>query len=189
MRVIILLSALASVVPAADLLPIADLDLRLGVGLRGRDVSITSNGVEDEGSWERSGRGFAEALLAPFPGVIGRWLVGIKAVADRSSDDDTDYEVLGVQAEVGYGLTLVPFLRIELLPYVGVGRATLDTGIDEDDADALEYGANLNAVLTSPSGGLQIGAGVGYARSQSEHGLVDVDQSGPVGSVFVGYRL
>ena len=189
MRAFILASVLTCGLSAAELLPIADLDLRLGVGLRGRDVSVTSDGVEDEGSWERSGRGFAEALLAPFPGVVGRFLFGVKAIADRSDDETTDYEVLGVQAEVGYGLTLVPFLRLELLPYVGVGRATLDTGIDADDADSFEYGANLNAVLTRPGGGLQVGAGVGYARSQSEHGLVEVDQRGPVGAVFIGYRL
>lgn len=187
MRCLALLAA-ACAASAADVLPIADLDLRVGAGLRGRDVSITTGGVEDDGEWDRSGRYFAEALLAPLPGVIGRWLVGLKAVADRSDGDAADYGMIGIQAEVGYGLTLVPFLRIELLPYVGVGRATLDAGVDEDSADSVEYGANLNAVLTS-GGGLQIGAGVGYARSQSEHGLAEVDQSGPVGAVFVGYRL
>jgi len=193
MRCPILLATVAllatSALPAAAaVLPIADLDLRLGAGLRGRDVAITSGGIEDEGEWDRSGRYFAEALLAPFPGALGRLLAGIKAVADRSEGDGTDYEVLGLQAEVGYGLTVIPFLRIELLPYIGIGRATLDDGVEADDASSLEYGANLNAVLTS-GGGFQIGAGVGWARSQSEHGLADVDQSGPVGAVFVGYRL
>jgi hypothetical protein len=186
MRPLILLACATSL--SAAVLPVADLDLRVGAGFRGRDVDVTSGGGENEGEWDRSGRYFAEALLAPFPGVVGRFLVGVKAVADRSEGDAGDYDVLGVQGEIGYGLTVVPLLRIELLPYVGAGRATLDNGVDRDEADSLEYGANLNAVLTAP-GGLQAGAGVGWARSRSEHGLADVDQSGPVGALFVGFRL
>jgi hypothetical protein len=59
-------------------------------------------------------------------------------------------------------------------------------------ASSLEFGIDLNGAVTLP-GGLQLGAGIGYAATSAspsiDSGTVDIDQSGVVGSIFIGYRL
>jgi hypothetical protein len=191
-------SCLFLVLAATGSLSALDVDLRLGWGLRSNSTDFSSGGVSSTENWDSSNRISGGAVVQAMPALTGAWLVGARVVMDLSSIDDatlgnSDYTNTAIHIQGGYGFLVTPLVRLEILPYLGLGYAKLDTdNAGSGSASSLEFGIDLNGAVTLP-GGLQLGAGIGYAATSAspsiDSGTVDIDQSGVVGSIFIGYRL
>ncbi|MBA3686197.1 MAG: hypothetical protein H0W72_13300 [Planctomycetes bacterium] len=190
----ILLAVVAG--PLAAAVPLIDVDLRLGYTFRQKDVDVTTSGVSSSTDWDKVQRLEGGAVVSPGPGPIG-WVIGGWVILDNAdASGGGSYDAVIGQLGVGPALKL-PLVRIELMPFVGLGSADYDLGTGSSDhAFYLEYGVRLNAPVTFP-GGFQVGASLAYVRSDSDHDIevsgtqidTEVEQENFQGTVFIGYRL
>lgn len=174
-------------------------DLRF-VYSRGADryaISSPAPGLDHDGRWDRAQGVRLDLLRSLQPIGFGVSLAG------QQNEEDHAGEQLGYQALSGrlnLGLALAPADRVqfEVLPFAGYGLSEFDhtaaPGRARDRDDFFEYGLNVNASLTTASG-LQFGAGVGYLVNEHAYDLdgggaasADLEQRGPVYSVFIGTR-
>jgi len=187
MRTLILLCAAVAAVPALEL------DLRVGYGLRANSTDFTVSGTTDSDNWDSSNRVTVGAVIQPIPALVGTWLVGARMAFDFNEIGDDSYRNVALHLQGGYGFLLTPLVRLELMPYAGLGFADLDTaGNGSGSATSVEFGADVVVAVTLPNN-FQLGAGIGYAWSTAEpsldSGSVKIEQSGMVGSLFLGWRL
>lgn len=189
MRTLLLFAATAAALPAMDV------DLRLGYGLRARSTDFTAEGAgTQKENWDSSNRMTVGAVIQPTPALTGAWLFGGRVALDLNSLDasDTDYTNVALHVQAGYGFLLTPLVRLELLPYVGLGYVDLEVAGDSGSATSIEFGAEAFVAVTLPSG-FQLGGGVGYAWTTAEPTVngtaVEIEQSGVIGTLFVGWRL
>lgn len=187
MRTLLLLAAASAALPAMEL------DLRLGYGLRARSTDFSSNGTTVSDNWDSSNRITAGAVIQPTPALAGAWLFGARVAFDVNSVNDTDYTNVALHLQAGYGFPLTPLVRLELLPYAGLGYVDLDTASQgSGSATSIEVGADVFVAVTLPND-FQMGGGIGYAWTTAEptidSGSVEIEQSGLVGTIFIGWRL
>lgn len=185
-------------------------DLRVGYSLVEKDYDATiDNGVNSEDieqSWDQNHRAFA-LYVGSFGGTpLGGIAFGADLVAnfrDLDEDDSSaeiEYDSYGAHVYLGWALPIGEAFHLELLPFVGVAAAeltrTLPGGIStSDNQTTLEFGADLNAIVTL--GRFQIGGQVGYliedTRFNVSNGIDDreYDFSGGsfLASVMLGYRI
>ncbi len=195
----IILSTIAAG-PLVAAVPLIDVDLRLGYTLRQKNVEVTASGsgagIDDSQDWDSVRRLEGGAVVAAGPGPIG-WVVGGWVILDNAdAKGGGSYDA--VIGEVGIGPALkLPLVRIELMPFIGLGNADFDLGSGKSDQSSyLEYGVRLNAPVTFP-GGFQVGASLAYVRSDSSHDFTvggnhvetEVEQENLQGTIFIGYRL
>ena len=185
-------------------------DLRIGYGLmeKGYDATI-ENGINDEDvdqAWDQNHRGFL-LYVGSFGGTpLGGIAFGADLVVnarDLDNDDsnaEIEYDSYGAHVYLGWAMPIGKVFQLELLPFVGAAAAeltrTLPGGIStSDNQTTLEFGADLNAILTF--GHFQVGAQLGYliedSRFNVSNGIDDreYDFSGGslLGSVMLGYRI
>jgi len=171
----------------------AEVDLRLGYGLRSSDADFTQGGATTADDWDSANRITLGVVIQPSPSLSGAFLAGVRAVADLNEVNGSDYTNLALHVQVGYGWTLTPLFRLEVLPYIGLGYADLNTvASGSGSSSSLEFGFDVVGAVTLPSG-FQIGASAGYALTRAEpdlsSGSVEIEHDGLVGSIFVGMRL
>ena len=185
-------------------------DLRLGSGIaeKSYDASV-DNGVNNEDfeqAWDQNHRAFA-LYVGSFGGTpVGGLAFGADVVAnfrDLDSDDsnaEIEYESYGAHVYLGWALPIGRSFQLELLPFFGAAAAelkrTLPGGTStRDNQTTLEFGADLNAIVTLSR--FQLGAQLGYliedTRFNVNNGIDDreYDFSGGtfLGSVMLGYRI
>ena len=185
-------------------------DLRLGYGIaeKSYDASV-DNGVNNEDfeqAWDQNHRAFA-LYVGSFGGTpVGGLAFGADVVAnfrDLDSDDsnaEIEYESYGAHVYLGWALPIGRSFQLELLPFFGAAAAelkrTLPGGTStRDNQTTLEFGADLNAIVTLSR--FQLGAQLGYliedTRFNVNNGIDDreYDFSGGtfLGSVMLGYRI
>ena len=185
-------------------------DLRLGYGIaeKSYDASV-DNGVNNEDfeqAWDQNHRAFA-LYVGSFGGTpVGGLAFGADVVAnfrDLDSDDsnaEIEYESYGAHVYLGWALPIGRSFQLELLPFFGAAAAelkrTLPGGTStRDNQTTLEFGADLNAIVTLSR--FPLGAQLGYliedTRFNVNNGIDDreYDFSGGtfLGSVMLGYRI
>ncbi len=183
-------------------------DIRLGYTLVGTDVDTTVKSgptkttVSD--SWDRSNRVFLDLLLGVSTPVLGVAFGGGVAGDFKHADSaggSTDYQAWSGHVMAG-PYVKIAVVRLELLPFVGLGSATLEQEASgqssSNSAGYFEYGANLNLVATPPAFPLNAGVGVGWLNSSSEHdvnnlgagsGSYTVEGGNYTISAFIGYHF
>jgi hypothetical protein len=152
------------------------LDLRLGYDVVGTGEDAKANGTTSDFSWNHADRYTLDAVFSSDTPIIGL-LAGVGVALDERSKDSNDGTVQDrsyyANVEAGIYGTLVPeLLRVELLPFVGIGRSRLDAssaGVSSGRAE--EYGVNLNLVLHVPELPVAAGVGVGLIHTQSNQSL------------------
>ncbi len=102
-----------------------------------------------------------------------------------------------IKLAVGYGYAFTEHLQIEALPFIGAGRAYLETSLagveDEGDSGYWEAGVDTNLVY-SWSNHLQVGGTIGLIHSRTDIELDDSDVTHRLISdnlkigVFIGMR-
>ena len=181
-------------------------DLRLAYCFTQKQADVTVAGVTTTDDWRRSNRASGGVVLSPGLGTFGGWLFGVRAVATFSSGDpagqSTTYDTLTAQFSIGYGYAFCRGFQLEVMPYIGLGAASLKqdfaaAGEVTDTAFATQYGVDVNAVATIAHG-VQVGVSVGYEIAASDH-EVDVPSLGSVtskikqksltGALFIGGRF
>jgi len=175
------------------------LDLRLVYAYGPDSYTIQSTSGSEDRTWNRS-NGLRLELFSRSPARVGLGggvsLVG-QSNQDRFAGETLDYQSLSGRLNLGLSLAPTPRWQFDVLPFAGYGIGEFElTGSgarNRSSEDFFEYGLNVNAVHTTARG-LQVGAGLGYLVSESDFGLaappgpVDVQQQGPVYSVFIGTR-
>ncbi len=187
MRTFLLIAAASAALPAMEL------DLRLGYGLRARSTDFSTSGGSVSDNWDSSHRITAGAVIPPTPSLGGSWLFGARMAFDLNKLNDTDYTNVALHLQAGYGFPLTPLVRLELLPYAGLGYVDLDAADEgSGSATSIEVGADVFVAVTLPNN-FQMGGGIGYAWTTAEptidSGRVKIEQSGLVGTIFIGWRL
>jgi hypothetical protein len=179
-----LAAAVASGAAAAEDPNQGFLDLRLGYTFLDKSYEATvDDGItreEFDNDWDNEHRGFA-MLVYGFPaGPAGGFILGVDVTVDYRDDDpsgtavDLTYEAYGAHAHAGYYLPLGDAFQLELMPFVGFAAAKFEHTIPgntstDDNTTLIEFGANLNAILTL--GRFQVGGQVGYLRQDSDENL------------------
>lgn len=179
--------------------PRAD-DLRF-VYSRGPDryaISSPAPGLDHDGRWDRAQGLRLDLLRSLQPLGWGVSLAGQQNQEDHLGDR-LGYQALSGRLNLGLALSPVDQMQFEILPFAGYGLSEFDQsgalGQRSDRDDFFEYGLNVNASLTTASG-LQFGGGIGYLVNESTYDLggggaaasVDLEQRGPVYSIFIGTR-
>jgi hypothetical protein len=186
-------------------------ELRLGYSTYLTDDlegSATTGGASSaiDTSWDSSHRIFLDLVLGtslpavPFANVA----YGVGIASDmreaEQSGVESNYQAWSGHVFAGPYLSFA-MVRVELLPFVGFGSATLEqkAGGSSEDASGgyFEYGANLNAVIAPPAIPLVVGAGVGWLHNESEHDIgaagstttYELDGGNWTVNGFVGYRF
>lgn len=178
-------------------------DVRFVYALAGDRYEIRSDGgANRSGTWDRSENVRLQVLrsqLAPF-GLGG----GLSLSSTRKSNDDggEHLAVEAVSGRVDLAVAANPArgMQIEMAPFAGYGLSefayypppAVGGGYSRDRDGFLEYGLNVNAVLTTQAG-IQFGGGIGYSVQDGTYDLAPsgstrVESSGPVYSVFIGTR-
>lgn len=170
----------------------AEVDLRIGYFLRSTATDFTQNNVTNPDSWDSANRVAAGVVVQPSPALTTAFLAGVRVVADFNDIGASDYHNAALHLQVGYGWLVTPMFRLEALPYVGIGYASIDTPTGSGSSSSLEVGFDIVGAVTLPSG-FQFGASAGYALTRAEpdlsSGSVEIEHDGLVGSIFVGMRL
>lgn len=200
---------------AAEELPAFN-DLRLVGGVEGTDwegdgefsLSGFTTEVEDEERFDEAGFLMLQWVGSQGFGPSGGLLYGAALHGAAKSMDEpfeADYGTYSVRGMLGYGYAFTEVVHLELLPFLGIGGATIDT--DRFDPDGEEYegvyvegGLNANLVFTFRSG-FQLGGAIGFtsssARFEDEDDTIfgtleseyDITQAVATGSLFIGVRL
>ena len=195
-RTLALFACCAGLAAALDL---TEDDLRVGADWVSRRETAEANGTSTTANWDRASRLTLDWVASPNLPVP---LIGVLFGAGLSYDKRTkstnagsvDYSAVGAHIHAGAYLGLFWILRLELLPFVGIGRDSYQQpGSSSTKATVSEYGANLNLVLHPPLLPLCGGVGVGYLHSGSTQNITggDVRLSAndlTVGA-FVGYSF
>lgn len=196
---------LASAAIAADAVPPgADMatDVRFVYALAGDRYEIRSSGGDRSGAWDRSEHLRLQVLrsqVAPFGLGGGVSLASTRKAEDRAGEH-LSLEAVSGRVDLAVAAAPADGVRIEMAPFAGYGLSefaaypapAVGGGYARDRDGFVEYGLNLNAVVTT-QGGIQVGGGVGYWVQESEYDLKAagdprVESSGPVYSVFIGTR-
>jgi hypothetical protein len=172
-------------------------DLRLGYAVSSTGETATVNGSSSSQNWDHSSRTVLDWVANPNLPLIGV-LFGAGLSYDKRSKSTSggsiDYSAVGAHVQAGAYLSLFWVLRLELMPFIGVGRDNYQVpGASASKATVAEYGANLNVALHLPVLPLCAGVGVGYLHSGSTQDInsVSVKLKGDditVGA-FVGYSF
>ena len=194
------LLGLISVAPAAEDLS-GFVDMRLTYKTTSTRYHTEFASVDTDANWDLSHRVELNWLgslgLRRGGGVIwglgGTWWYNDGKLPEGTN---ATFQTWTVQGQLGYGLPLIAdHLQLELLPYVGFGRAHLSLPDGDSGADAYwEIGGNANLVYTFDSG-LQLGGTASiwtYETSiQNEAGQdYKFKNEIPVAlGVFIGVRL
>ncbi len=172
-------------------------DLRLGYAWSSTRESSTVNGTTTSGNWDRSSRSVLDWVANPNLPLIGV-LFGAGLSYDKrtksTSAGSVDYSAIGAHVHAGAYLSLFWVLRLELMPFIGVGRDSYQQpGSSASKASVGEYGANLNLALHLPVLPLCAGVGVGYLHSGSSQdlpgGTVKLKADDITAGAFVGYSF
>jgi hypothetical protein len=150
-------------------------DLRLGYAWSSTRETATVNGSSTSQNWDRSSRSVLDWVANPNLPLIGV-LFGAGLSYDKrtksTSAGSIDYSAVGAHVHAGAYLSLFWILRLELMPFVGVGRDDYQApGVSSSKATVGEYGANLNLVLHLPVLPLCAGVGAGYLHSGSSQDI------------------
>jgi hypothetical protein len=163
---------------------------------------------EEELSWDDDQRLRLDVLNVPDHRAFS-FLGGFSLSGQSSSDEydeiELDYRSVSGRLNLGLAVSATDQVQFEILPFAGIGLAELDyrfapalgAGRERATEDFVEYGLNINAVFTTRHG-FQFGGGIGYLLSDADYSLgipgnddfsIDVEQSGPIYSIFIGTRL
>ena len=195
-RTCALLTCCAGYAGYASALDVLEDDLRLGYAVTGTKETETIGGTVNHDDWSQSSRWVLDWVAnpnIPFIGVL--FCAGLSYDhRDRSSStgDDT-YSAYGAHVHAGAYLSFFGILRLELMPFIGVGRAKLQESGSSANGNVSEYGANLNLAVHPPILPVVAGVGVGYLHSQSSHDFsgTTVDLKANVATIgaFVGWSF
>jgi hypothetical protein len=163
------LASLAAPLSAAEILG-GFVDLRFGFGVNNGDYTLEPpGGAESDGEFEESYRGTISWIgslgLQRWGGVV--W--GLGGSYNQNDDDEfTTFKTWAVDGYLGYALAFTESFQIELVPFVGVGRAYVEAqgALPKTDDSYTEGGANLNLLYTF-RGGFQFGATATYLMYSS----------------------
>ncbi|MBA3686196.1 MAG: hypothetical protein H0W72_13295 [Planctomycetes bacterium] len=162
------------------------LDLRLGYTFLDKSYEATvDDGItqdEFDNDWDEQHRAFGLVVYGFPASPAGGFMIGADVTVDYRDDDprgtavDLSYESYGAHAHVGYYLPIGNAFQVELLPFVGFAAAKFEHTIPgntetSSNATLIEFGVNLNAILTL--GRFQIGGQAGYLRQDSDENLKD----------------
>lgn len=189
------------------------LDARLIYSFGNDEYTVENNSTftgrtEDDLTWRDNQRFRLDVLNAvdePVAFLGGVSLAGQNA-SDAHAGTELDYQSLSGRVNLGIGVAAGDSVQLELLPFAGVGWSESDYSlplgsgtsrfIDRDSARFFEYGLNFNAVFTNQHG-FQLGGGIGYTMTDADYLFEDqsttldteIEQAGPIYSVFIGTRL
>lgn len=172
-------------------------DLRLGYAWSGTRETTTANGISTSGNWDRSSRSVLDWVAntnMPLIGVLFGAGLSYDKRSKSTSAGSIDYAAVGAHVHAGAYLSLFWVLRLELMPFIGVGRDSYQVpGQSASKASVGEYGANLNLALHFPVLPLCAGVGVGYLHSGSSQdisgGAVKLAANDLTAGAFVGYSF
>src|SRR5471030_2897666 len=113
----------------ASALELFNNDLRLGYTASGTKEDSTTGGVKTSGDWDKSGRVFLDWV-----GNVNTPIIGVLYGAGVSYDKRTgtfngssvEYTAYGAHLHGGAYLSMLGILRLELMPFIGVGNAKFD---------------------------------------------------------------
>ncbi len=179
-----LVAALAGGASAAQDPEHGFVDLRIGYTFLDKTYEATVddglNNGDFDNSWDNQHRGFALVLYGFPASPAGGFAVGVDVTVDYRDDDprgtavELKYQSYGAHLDAGYYLPIGNAFQVELLPFVGFAAAKFKQTVPgststSDNATLIEFGVNLNAILTL--GRFQIGGQAGYLRQDSDENL------------------
>ncbi len=180
----VLIAGLASATAAAEDSHQGFVDLRIGYTFMDKNYQATVddgiNKSEFDNDWDNQHRGFGMVLIGFGAGPAGGFALGADVGVDYRDDDPRGtavklkYESYGAHLDAGYYLPIGDAFQVELLPFVGFAAAKFKQTVPgststDDNATLIEFGINLNAILTL--GRFQIGGQAGYLRQDSDENL------------------
>lgn len=164
----------------------AEVDLRVGYAQRSAEVDIGSGSTD----WDHTNRGTAGFVTRPMPEIP--WLVlGARLAYDRHTGPGSRYSGLSLQGSLGWALPLPHGLRLELAPYLSLGYGSLEIAGDRGTANAYEIGGEAVLVHTARCGaqvGLSLAGATSLCQPTVQGQDADVEQTGWIAGVFLGYR-
>jgi hypothetical protein len=188
------------------------LDARLIYSFGGNEYSVENDSnftgsTDEDHTWGDNKRFRLDVLNAIDDPVS--FLGGVSVAGQNSSNShagsDLDFQSLSGRVNLGVGMLAADFMQFEILPFAGLGWSEADYALPmgssrfagHDSDRFFEYGLNLNAVFINKKHGFQLGGGIGYSVSDADYLFTDqnadldtqVEQSGPIYSVFIGTRL
>jgi len=173
------LLALAGPASAAEILG-GFVDIRLGAGVTGGDYNINDDILEADDTTTTSTR-----LTLDWIGSLGirkgggwLWGIGFAFGADQGEIpigliQGDAYQIYhwAVTGHLGYGWAFTERVQLEILPWVGVGRAHMYTEVNDSADGAVdgyrEGGVNVNLMYTWPNG-FQVGGNLGLIVYDTE---------------------
>lgn len=178
-------------------------DLRVGYQgashqMRMRQYDGTDT-LSSTNNWDTAHRLRADFLQGyEEPGEWG-WAIGASGVADnrtnRIGTQRITYKANAAALQAGVWMRVCPRANLELVPYAGVGSATLFAASANNTATYSEYGFNVNLVIQL-KGPWLIGASGGVMHGQSSHVIspaspvrVSIDNVNGTAGVFAGVRF
>jgi hypothetical protein len=186
------LASLAAPLSAAEILG-GFVDMRLGFGTSGGDYTVKdAAGNETDATFESSYR-----TTLTWIGSLGlqRWggvVWGLGGSYDANDDDEMGtFKSWALDGYLGYAIAFTEAFQIELVPFVGAGRAYVTPDGGDMVADAYtEGGANLNILYTFHSS-FQLGATLTYLLYDSHMDDQNLKYTSDdlVASVSIGVRL
>jgi hypothetical protein len=187
-----LATATALALSLASLVPAVEGDVRLGYAVRSRSTDFKTDTGTSSDSWDSAYRFQLGAIVQPIPSLGGGWLVGGRFSMDMNEINGADFRTYEAQIQAGYGIPVTPLLRVEILPYLGVGVAELDTkNSGSSSGNIMEMGLEAGGRFVLD--GFILGGAAGYGWSTTsqkpDSGKVDITQSGPHILLFVGVEL
>lgn len=186
---------LAAALPAAVVAPYND--IRLALGTQGGDYEIDVT-VEDNDDASDSIDESYDSVVTLDLGWVGSTGLGPgggfvygAGFHHVSSDDDidgteVDFSYTGFRGALGWGYAFTPALHMELLPYLGLGQASLESDVVDEDGSYVEFGLDANLLYTF-GGGFQLGGSLGVNSLTAV--VEDEVEFGRIGTFDVEYEI
>jgi hypothetical protein len=203
--------ALAMATPAHALVVGGFDDLRVGVTLPGKTAQTTTNsqagGTTARDAWDSAYRfnvDYVSGWSIPVIGVVaGAGIAGdMRNGKPGGGTTEVEYSAYSGHLRAGPYWGLLDIINVELTGFYGLGYAQLKEKAGgqstSDGGTYMEYGANIDVVVTVPEVGLQAGAGTGWLVAGSKHDLrqqsgtttaYEVAGGNWTATVFVGLRF